>query len=226
MPRAARVLKDHSRYHILTRGNNNQTVFHDEHDFTRYLDMLAKYAKTRHFFLYHFVLMPSHVHLIVETIQAGKLSKAMQGLNLAYAMFYRKRYQYRGHLWHSRFSSVLIDDAHALLECGGYVELTPVRAGLADQPQAYPWSSYHHHAGAEHYPLLTPSPSYQDLSDKPIGRQAAYRRLIEEELKQEEACSFPHELLEPFTHVEGPHGFPVVQQRRGRPRKREVSIYE
>ena len=47
MPRQARLLVDGGCYHILTRGNNRATVFHDEADFQRYGRLIATYFPSR-----------------------------------------------------------------------------------------------------------------------------------------------------------------------------------
>lgn len=47
---------------------------------------------------------------------------------------------WRGYLWQGRFASAPMDEDH-LMAAARYVELNPVRARLAAQPQDWPWSS-------------------------------------------------------------------------------------
>jgi putative transposase len=47
---------------------------------------------------------------------------------------------WRGHLWQGRSALSVLDEPH-LLTAALYVELNPVRAGLADTPSRYRWSS-------------------------------------------------------------------------------------
>src|SRR3972149_2765159 len=47
---------------------------------------------------------------------------------------------WRGHLWQGRFASFPLDERY-LFAATRYVELNPVRAGLVEDPAAYPWSS-------------------------------------------------------------------------------------
>ena len=84
MPRTARVLIDGGTYHVLTRGNNGQAVFHQEADYRRYLHLLSETVDTYRLRLHHFVLMPNHVHLIVQIPTGLALSRAMLRLNLTY----------------------------------------------------------------------------------------------------------------------------------------------
>ena len=178
MPRTARLVMDGGTYHVLTRGNNRQTVFHDAEDFQRYLQLLSSYAQEFQLLVYHFVLMPNHVHLVLEAVHGEMLSKAMLGLNLTYALYYRRRYEYSGHLWQGRFKSLLIDRDSYLLACGRYVELNPVRAQVTEDPGSYFWSSYRTYAAGIPNPLLARHPLYDALGTTPQVRQQRYRAFV------------------------------------------------
>ena len=47
MPRTARVIPEVGLFHILTRGNNRQIVFHDDEDFKAYIELLKKYKVSK-----------------------------------------------------------------------------------------------------------------------------------------------------------------------------------
>ena len=225
MPRSARLLIDGGTYHVLARGNNGQKIFHQDVDYRQYLQLLLRYARPHHLKVYHFVLMPNHVHLLLEAPIAIGLSKAMHGLNLTYALFYRKRYQYRGHLWQGRFRSLLIDRSGSLLECGQYLELNPVQAGLVKDPQTHAWSSYRTYAEGAENPVLTPNPLYATLGASAQERQERYRQFAREMLEQQRplASFHPHRFSaggpDSITHLEERFGFPRLKRRRGRPNK-------
>lgn len=178
MPRTGRVVIDGGTYHVLTRGNNGQAVFHHDADHQRYLQLLSTYAKEHELKIFHFALMPNHVHLVLEVARGEALSKAMLGLNLSYALHFSRRYRYTGHVWQGRFKSLAIDRESYLLECGRYVELNPVRAGLVQDPARYPWSSYRVYAEGASIPFLTLNPLYESLGVSVNNRQHHYRQFI------------------------------------------------
>jgi REP element-mobilizing transposase RayT len=91
--------------------------------------------------LYAFVLMGNHYHLFVCTPRAN-LRKAMQYLNGSYAMYFNVRHERSGHLFERRYHAVLIEDRNHYTEVSRYVHLNPVRAGIVERPEQYPWSSY------------------------------------------------------------------------------------
>lgn len=177
MPRTAREVIDGGIYHVLTRGNNGQPVFHHDADYERYLQLLARYAHDQQVKVYHFALLPTSVHLVLEIALSKSLSKLMQGINLSYALSYRTRYGYHGHLWQGRFESLLIDRDTQGLECGRYVELQPVRAGLVQEPSAYAWTSYRAYAEGAEVSFLALNPRYELLGPTVGERHARYRQL-------------------------------------------------
>ena len=50
------------------------------------------------------------------------------------------RLRVTGHLWQGRFGSVVMDEDH-LANAVRYVSLNPVRAGLVEKAEEWPWSS-------------------------------------------------------------------------------------
>ncbi len=51
-----------------------------------------------------------------------------------------RRKGWSGHLWQGRFASYVLDEPH-LLAAVRYIEQNPVRAGMVDRPEDWPWSS-------------------------------------------------------------------------------------
>ena len=142
MPRTARITVENACYHIITRGNQKQSVFLNENDFKKYLSLLTKYKNQYRFKVYCFCLMPNHVHLILEVREPRLLSKIMKKINLSYTIYFNFEHQKVGHLWQDRFKSKIIEKDAYLLECLNYIESNPVRASLAEHLDEYPWSSY------------------------------------------------------------------------------------
>jgi putative transposase len=77
-----------------------------------------------------------------------------------------------------RFKSCLVQSEQYLLACHRYIELNPVRAGLARRADEYPWSSYCANARGDSCEILTPHDEYLRLGRTPAERQATYRDLF------------------------------------------------
>ncbi|MEI7740973.1 MAG: transposase [bacterium] len=179
MPRTARSLVGVDIvYHVICRGNNRQTVFRKMDDYLAYKTCLARAKSERSFEIFHYALMPNHVHLIVRVWHAEQLSKIMQLINLTYALYYKKQYTNIGHLWQDRYKSIIIDNDEYLLSCGAYVELNPFRASLCSKPEEYPWTSHRHYVGIARDPLINEDPIFTSLGRTDNERFAAYARHI------------------------------------------------
>jgi len=187
MPRTARIAPKEFVYHILTRGNNRQTIFKDEEDYQKYIDILQKYKEKYKFKLYHYILMTNHVHLVMETIEeGGELFQIMKGINLSYAQYYKAKYKHIGHFWQDRYKSIIISKDEYLLACGSYVELNPVRAGIVKEPKDYRWSSYQANAYGGKDILIDEHVIYDGLSSDEALRKE-YRKFVKEMLQKNEA---------------------------------------
>ncbi len=73
----------------------------------------------------------------------GNVSEFMRTLRQRYTMWFNKTYDTVGTLWAERFTSVLVQDVPWLVGLvAAYIDLNPVRAGLAALPEDYRWSGY------------------------------------------------------------------------------------
>jgi hypothetical protein len=66
----------------------------------------------------------------------------MHGLNGSYTGYFNRKYRRVGHLLQGRYRAILVDKDEYLLPLSRYVHLNPVRAGIVENPERYPWSSY------------------------------------------------------------------------------------
>jgi putative transposase len=148
----------------------------------------------------------------------------MKQVNLSYFHYYKKIYSYFGHLWQDRFKSNIIEADSHLLQCGKYIELNPVRAGIVKHPSEYRFSSYNFYAKGIPDSLLIQSPAYCGLSDSEESRQQQYvdfvvdRRIINSELLEKKlyigSQTFINKLQE-YYQINN------KRENRGRPSKQE-----
>ena len=142
MARRPRIEFEGAFYHVITRGNQRQKIFKDKDDFLKYLEILFNYKIRYKYFLYAYVLMNNHIHLLVET-QETPLSKILQGINQSYTTYFNRKYKTVGHLFQGRYKAILCDRDEYLLSLVKYIHLNPVRAKIVKFPDKYQWSSQH-----------------------------------------------------------------------------------
>jgi putative transposase len=156
MPRTARTLPPSAMIHLIGRGNNKVGLFKNINDYNQFLHTLFRFLKDEPVFVHNYVLMRTHFHVLAWVEETGCLAALMKSIAVSYNHYYQKQHNYRGHLWHSRFRSIVIKGEPHWAACGRYIELNPVRAGVCDGPEEYPWSSYHYYASDKEDPLVKP----------------------------------------------------------------------
>jgi putative transposase len=165
MARLARVVVPGVPHHVTQRGNRRQPVFFGDDDYAAYLALLGEGCRAAGVEVWGYCLMPNHVHLILTPGDQDGLRAALGEAHRRYSWRVNSREGWRGYLWQGRFASAPMDEAH-LLACARYVELNPVRARLAAEAEAWPWSSARAHlagrddAVARVAPLLERAPDW------------------------------------------------------------------
>jgi putative transposase len=162
----------------MNRGNNGQHIFTCDEDYSYYLEKLADLKIEHPFDLYHYCLMGTHVHILVRIQKETDFSIFSKRLNLSYANYFKRNYGSLGHFWQGRFKSQLIGNDIYFIQCGKYIELNPVRAGLVEKPEDYKWSSYTHYANSERNKIITDDIFYQDFGPTDAEKQKKYAELI------------------------------------------------
>lgn len=178
MPRRARLRIAGIPLHIIQRGNNRGVCFFGQNDYLVYLqclhDLSLRYACDIH----AYVLMSNHVHLLATPRRADGASVLMKHLGQHYVQYVNRTYGRSGTLWEGRFRSSLVEVETYFLCCQRYIELNPVRAGMAASPGAYRWSSFAANALGRHDTLVTPHPAFAALGADDDVRRSAYLELF------------------------------------------------
>lgn len=144
MARIARVVAPGVPHHVTQRGNRRQRVFFSDDDYRTYRGLLAESCRAAKVKILAWCLMPNHVHLILVPSDEDGLRGALGEAHRRYSRAVNFREGWRGYLWQGRFASFPMDEDY-LLACIRYVELNPVRAGLAARAGDWRWSSARAH---------------------------------------------------------------------------------
>ncbi|MSO97624.1 MAG: transposase [Rhodospirillaceae bacterium] len=171
--------------HVIQRGNNRQQTFFKPGDAKFYLDLLKEAAATHGLKVHAYVLMTNHVHLLASPLHAESLPKAMRDIGWHYTRHINTTQNRTGGLWEGHYRACLIDTETYFFVCSRYIELNPVRAGLAATPDKYRWSSYRANALGEADANVWPHRLYVDLAPSMAGRADSYRALFDQPLAQD-----------------------------------------
>ncbi|HSS81868.1 MAG TPA: transposase [Gaiellaceae bacterium] len=140
MRRPRRELPPAGVYHVTTRGVARAAIFLADDERRFFLRLLAAEVARHDWRCHAFCLMTTHYHLVVETV-LWRLSDGMHRLNGGYALDFNRRHRRNGHLFGDRFAAWVPRDERHLHATVDYVLQNPVRAGLCDQAELWPWSA-------------------------------------------------------------------------------------
>jgi putative transposase len=178
MARLPRLTLPGYPHHVIQRGNNRQAIFASTADYQVLLDLLRENAQKFGVAIHAYVLMSNHFHLLATPDGPDGVPGMMQAVGRRYVRYFNQAQARTGTLWEGRYRSTLVQAERYLLACMVYIDLNPVRAGLAASAGDYPWSSYSHYVGQRIDRLITPHPIYWELGNTPFAREAAYASLV------------------------------------------------
>ena len=116
-------------------------IFLDDTDYSHFVNVLREVVEEFDIECWNYCVMPNHYHATLRPTLPN-LSEALQRLNSDYAKWWNVRHQRVGHVFQGRFKDQIVQCDRYLLALCRYVALNPVRAGLAQRPEEWPWSSY------------------------------------------------------------------------------------
>lgn len=166
MARIGRVVVPGLPHHVTQRGNRRMKTFFLDADYRHYIMLMSMWCRRFDVEVWAYCLMPNHVHLVLVPETAEGLHRAVSEAHRRYTLHINTREGWCGHLWQGRFASFVMDEPY-LLTAVRYVELNPVRAGLAEQPGLYPWSSAHAHLTGRNDGLVQVEPMLHMVDNWP-----------------------------------------------------------
>jgi putative transposase len=103
--------------------------------------------------IWAYCLMRNHVHFVCVPKADGALAHAFNTLHMKYAQDFHAKKGVTGHLWKGRFLSCMLDE-RSVFEEVRFIENDPVREGIVEKAEDYPWSSAPHHVLGESDPVV------------------------------------------------------------------------
>jgi putative transposase len=103
------------------------------------MDVLEHYREQKRYLLHEFVIMPDHLHLLLTPAAEISVERAVQLIKGGFS--YRLGKQKPGLIWQESFTSHRVRDEQDFEHHAEYIRMNPVRSGLAERPELYPYSS-------------------------------------------------------------------------------------
>ena len=134
------VLSGERVFFATTRTSEARRILQPERNAVLLIDVLRSNVAAEKFQLHDFVIMPDHLHLLMTLPTTMTIEKAMQLIKGGFSYRLRKDSGFQGEVWQRGFSEMRVDDMQSLLRYREYIRQNPVKAGIVDSPQHYPYS--------------------------------------------------------------------------------------
>ena len=109
---------------------------------------LNRVRRQHPFYLTAWVFLPDHGHAICAPVYPLTISRVMKSAKTSSTILINRRRAERGELWQARFFDRALRTVKEYNEKVEYIHLNPVRAGLVQRAEEWPWSSAREYSGA------------------------------------------------------------------------------
>ena len=142
MPSRLKRYQTEGHYHFITFSCYRRLPYLvDDHSRVVFEEALEALRRRHQFFLFGYVLMPEHVHLLLTepglrplattlSVLKGETSKILKGE--------------RSQFWQTRYYDFNVLTQSKFVEKPRYIHRNPVERGLVAKAEDWPWSSFRH----------------------------------------------------------------------------------
>jgi putative transposase len=142
MPSRLKRYQTEGHHHFLTFSCYHRLPYlNDDHSRIVFLNTLERLRQRHQFYLFGYVLMPEHVHLLLSepklrplatiiSVLKGETSKLLKGS--------------RTQFWQTRYYDFNVFTQPKFVEKLQYIHRNPVERALVEKPEDWPWSSFLH----------------------------------------------------------------------------------
>jgi putative transposase len=97
--------------------------------------------------IYGYVVMPEHVHLLLNEPERNTLAQAIKSLKQGVAR--RLALRAADSFWQARYYDFNVWSDKKFVQKLRYIHRNPVKRGLVERPEEWEWSSFRHYASGE-----------------------------------------------------------------------------
>jgi putative transposase len=139
-----RRIETHDRFFFVTTNLAQNLAQFTPAERDLILEVLADQRNRGDFFLFGYVVMPTHVHLLLHPHNRN-LIQLMRNLKSKTGFAISRARSSSGPIWQERYFDTIIRHARNFWQKLEYIHRNPVEAGLTEKPEDWPWSSGRHY---------------------------------------------------------------------------------
>ena len=127
-------------YHVTAKAVHGLFLFPDDEDRRAFLWLVWAVTHASKLICRAYCLMGTHYHLVLEGRRGGHRPGRCDGSTGGYARRFNDRRARSGHVFGDRYSAYVIRDERHLEDALAYIAANPVKAGLCDHVDEWPWT--------------------------------------------------------------------------------------
>jgi putative transposase len=147
-----RRIEDRDRFFFVTTNLARDTAPLKPTECDLILNTLSLQRNLGEFFLFGYVVMPTHVHLLLHPHNKD-LTQIMRNFKSRTGYEILRARAGHGPFWQDGYFDAIIRRVRNFWEKLEYVHRNPVEAGLAEKQEDWAWSSYRHYLGEGTVPV-------------------------------------------------------------------------
>ena len=148
MPWSLKRFQQTRQNHFLTFScYHRQPKFATAEACTIFVSALERVRQSYGLCVYGYVIMPEHVHLLVNEPERSTLAQALKSLKQGVAR--RLALRAEQPFWQERYYDFNVWSERKFREKLRYLHRNPVKRGFVAKPEDWPWSSFRHYATGE-----------------------------------------------------------------------------
>jgi REP element-mobilizing transposase RayT len=129
-------------YHVYNRGCNRERIFVSDDNYRYLLRQVKLFLSDAAVSIIAYCLMLNHYHFLLRSESDNAVGRFIQRLFNSYAQAFNRQQGRSGTLFEGRAKSLEVTDEQYAIHLCRYIHLNPVVAGLARQPEDWPYSNY------------------------------------------------------------------------------------
>jgi putative transposase len=136
---SANILNPARIFFATTKTSMGMRLLQSERNAGLLIEILRSLVAERDFKLHDFVIMPNHIHLLIEVNGDMTIEKAMQLIKGRFSYRLSHEFGYKGEVWQRGFTEEQVLGKKNIAQHRAYIAMNPVKAGLVDSPEKYPY---------------------------------------------------------------------------------------
>jgi putative transposase len=128
-------------YFVTTKTWENRAIFQVVENAQILIDCMLRYRDEGFYLPHEFVVMPDHLHSLLTPSGDTSLEKSMQLIKGGSSHEIHRQRENKVQIWSPGFHEATIRDAKDFEARQRYIQMNPVKAGLAERPEQWAYGS-------------------------------------------------------------------------------------